>query len=192
MGRGAFEHNYQALDLPALRDPQIDAQPLDIALDWPTPTASITTDLYCAENEGLARWLQAQGMSFRLIYLDPPFASGKTYAARIDGERGGHHVQLALLLRAHLAVRQPDRFAQQPLGGGGIRLVRGGVRQGRLALHGEELRHRAQHEMAGHLAALVASQAIRDREEAQLGVAAVRVFVVRTAANVGGRSAVDS
>lgn len=88
MGRGAFEHNYQALDIPALRDPQSDARPAQVTFDWPTSVSTLTLDLHCAENGALAQWLHTQSTRFRLIYLDPPFASGKTYAARIDGERG--------------------------------------------------------------------------------------------------------
>jgi DNA modification methylase len=46
-------------------------------------------DLYCAENLAL---LAARSESwvgkFQLVYLDPPFGSGKAYGARIEGDRG--------------------------------------------------------------------------------------------------------
>ena len=88
MGRGAFEHNYQALDLPELRSATPDQAPVAIALPDVTATDLPAVDLYCGDNLDVGRWLQAQGARFRLIYLDPPFSSGKRYGARIAGARG--------------------------------------------------------------------------------------------------------
>lgn len=88
MGRGAFEHNYQRLRVPALAAPAHDLQPTRLALDWPMPTAASTVHLFCADNLRLARWLLQHEQRFRLIYLDPPFASGKRYLARVNGGPG--------------------------------------------------------------------------------------------------------
>jgi site-specific DNA-methyltransferase (adenine-specific) len=87
MGRGAFEHNYQALDLPELRTSHPDPEPTRIALDWASSPAA-NVDLFCGDNLLLGQWLLTRGASFRLIYLDPPFASGKRYAARVNGAKG--------------------------------------------------------------------------------------------------------
>jgi DNA modification methylase len=87
MGRGIFEHNYRALNLLDLRTDEVDAQPVPIQLPARSSTGS-TVSLYCAESLALSRWLLSQGFQYRLIYLDPPFASGKKYSARINGEKG--------------------------------------------------------------------------------------------------------
>jgi DNA modification methylase len=88
MGRGAFEHNYQALDLPELRTSLLDPEPARIALSWPVSAHDANVELFCGDNFALGQWLLARGASFRLIYLDPPFASGKRYAARVNGAKG--------------------------------------------------------------------------------------------------------
>jgi DNA modification methylase len=44
--------------------------------------------LYCGDNLAIANWLLQDDQRFRLIYIDPPFASGKTYDARINGAKG--------------------------------------------------------------------------------------------------------
>lgn len=89
MGRGAFEHNYQSLDLAELRTQHTDRAPVPIPLSWPEQATAFQATLYCADNLRFAEWLCQQGAQFRLIYLDPPFASGKRYAARINGSKGG-------------------------------------------------------------------------------------------------------
>jgi DNA modification methylase len=88
MGRGAFEHNYQAFDLPELRTDQADSEPMPLPPAWPAPPDALGVDLFCGDNLALGHWLLARGATFRLIYLDPPFASGKRYAARINGAKG--------------------------------------------------------------------------------------------------------
>ena len=46
-------------------------------------------DLYCAENLALLDALAGQWAgTFQLLYLDPPFGSGKAYAPRVDCARG--------------------------------------------------------------------------------------------------------
>lgn len=94
MGRGAYEHNYTQLNLPALveavRDPAPAAIPLPAELVGSGP---ITADVYCAENLALLeQYAAAWAARFQLLYLDPPFGSGKVYAARVDGDHG-HHSQ---------------------------------------------------------------------------------------------------
>ncbi|HEY0602700.1 MAG TPA: site-specific DNA-methyltransferase [Herpetosiphonaceae bacterium] len=88
MGRGAFDHNYQSLDLPELRTQFPDPEPLRLPLAWEASSNAPTVDLFCGDNLAIGQWLLAQGESFRLIYLDPPFASGKRYAARVNGAKG--------------------------------------------------------------------------------------------------------
>jgi site-specific DNA-methyltransferase (adenine-specific) len=90
MGRGAYEHNYTRLNLPELEAQTIDAAPVAIAL--PPELAGqgpATVDLYCAENLAL---LKAQAANWaarcQLLYVDPPFGSGKVYSARVEGARG--------------------------------------------------------------------------------------------------------
>lgn len=89
MGRGAYEHRYRQLDLPELAVQVTDPAPMEISL----PTAlqgqgPIGVDLYCADNLALIRHMdEAWRGRYQLIYLDPPFGSGKVYAARIGGER---------------------------------------------------------------------------------------------------------
>ncbi len=90
MGRGAYEHNYTQLNLPELAaveyDPAPVAIPLAPELTGPGPA---TVDLYCAENMALWQHMTARWAGrFQVIYVDPPFGSGKTYAARVDGGRG--------------------------------------------------------------------------------------------------------
>lgn len=88
MGRGAFEHNYQALDLPELRTDQPDREPVLLPLDWAAAPGGANVELFCGDNLALANRLLQDGKLFRLIYLDPPFASGKRYAARVNGAKG--------------------------------------------------------------------------------------------------------
>ena len=91
MGRGTFEHSYGALELPELRAPYAGPLPSAVACDLPRPAEhSPTVDLYCGDNLLLARWLQDQDRRFRLIYVDPPFNSGRAYQARIGGAHGRH------------------------------------------------------------------------------------------------------
>jgi DNA modification methylase len=90
MGRGAYEHNYTQLNLAALATVVEDAAPVAVALaDDLRGDGPAQVDLYCAENLALleAR-ADAWAGRFQLVYLDPPFGSGKTYQARIDGDRG--------------------------------------------------------------------------------------------------------
>jgi len=89
MGRGAYEHQYTQLDLPELAAPVTDAAPTEIPLAAELRgEGPADVDLYCADNLAL---IQHQGEAWRgryqLIYLDPPFGTGKVYAARIGGER---------------------------------------------------------------------------------------------------------
>jgi DNA modification methylase len=89
MGRGTYEHNYTQLDLPALAATGTDPAPvlLPLPAELSGPEAA-TVDLYCAENLALLDCMTAEWAGrFQLIYLDPPFGSGKTYAARVDGSR---------------------------------------------------------------------------------------------------------
>lgn len=88
MGRGAFEHNYQALNLPELRAVEPDLQPVQLPIPGAAQDASVQVDLYCGDNQAVGRWLLDHGARFRLIYIDPPFASGKSYGARVNGAQG--------------------------------------------------------------------------------------------------------
>ncbi|HEX6293195.1 MAG TPA: site-specific DNA-methyltransferase [Herpetosiphonaceae bacterium] len=88
MGRGAFEHNYQSFDLPELRTQHRDVEPTPLPLVWQASPGAVHADLFCGDNLALGNWLLARGAAFRLIYLDPPFASGKRYAARVNGAKG--------------------------------------------------------------------------------------------------------
>ncbi|HZG68433.1 MAG TPA: site-specific DNA-methyltransferase [Herpetosiphonaceae bacterium] len=90
MGRGAFEHNYGALELPELRAPYAHPLPSAVACELPPAGNKPAVDLYCGDNLHLARWLQDQGRRFRLIYVDPPFNSGRAYRARVGGAHGRH------------------------------------------------------------------------------------------------------
>ncbi len=90
MGRGAYEHNYIQLNLPELTATGADPAPAQLSLPPElTGPGPVTVDLYCAENLAL---LEAQANAwagrFHLLYLDPPFGSGKVYAARVAGEAG--------------------------------------------------------------------------------------------------------
>lgn len=87
MGRGRFEHNYQALDLAALRTSVVDPAPVLVPLPDAPAVSLAQADLYCADALALGTWLLDQPQRFRLIYLDPPFGSGKTYRARVNGAR---------------------------------------------------------------------------------------------------------
>jgi len=87
MGRGTYEHNYLQLRLPELELAATDRAPVAISL--PPALAGfgpINADLYCSDNLSLLE-LQAAAWSgrFQLLYLDPPFGSGKVYAARVEG-----------------------------------------------------------------------------------------------------------
>ena len=90
MGRGAYEHNYTQLNLPELVTGAADATPAALALSsdltGPGPAA---VDLYCADNLALLDALSGPWAgTFQLIYLDPPFGSGKVYGARVEGAPG--------------------------------------------------------------------------------------------------------
>ncbi len=93
MGRGAYEHNYTQLNLPELATAAVDAAPVRLALppvlgltaQGPGP---VTADVYCADNLPLLQAMTAQWTGrFQLIYLDPPFGTGKAYGARVAGTR---------------------------------------------------------------------------------------------------------
>lgn len=88
MGRGAYEHRYTQLDLPDLKTNAVDPAPVLIPLSPElTGQGPATVDLYCAENLALLRHMTSQWAGkFQLIYLDPPFGSGKVYAARVNGD----------------------------------------------------------------------------------------------------------
>ena len=90
MGRGAYEHNYTQLNLPELAAVEIDAAPVAIPLAPElTGPGPATVDLYCAENLALWQHMTAEWAGrFQVIYVDPPFGTGKAYAARVDGARG--------------------------------------------------------------------------------------------------------
>lgn len=88
MGRGAFEHKYQALNLADLRTEQPDPAPVPVALPWLNAQSPTQAELFCGDNLAVARWLYTHDLRFRLIYLDPPFASGKRYGARVNGAKG--------------------------------------------------------------------------------------------------------
>jgi len=89
MGRGTYEHNYTQLNLPELTADAVDAAPLAVVLPPElTGPGPATADLYCAENLALCEAFAGQWTGkFQLIYLDPPFSSGKVYAARVNGGR---------------------------------------------------------------------------------------------------------
>jgi len=88
MGRGSFEHNYRSLELAELRSAEPDREPVPIDVPWPAVDGGPSADVYCGDSLAVAELLAARQESFRLIYLDPPFGSGKRYAARVDGARG--------------------------------------------------------------------------------------------------------
>ncbi len=90
MGRGAYEHNYTQLNLPELAAVEIDSAPVAIPLAPElTGPGPATVDLYCAENMALWQHMTAEWAGrFQVIYVDPPFGSGKAYTARVDGARG--------------------------------------------------------------------------------------------------------
>lgn len=90
MGRGTYEHNYTRLNLPELATLTDDAAPVGVPLPAGlTGSGPATVDLYCAENLALFEQMTNGWASrFQLIYLDPPFGSGKVYRARVEGERG--------------------------------------------------------------------------------------------------------
>ena len=90
MGRGAYEHRYVALNLEELRAPHHHAAPAPIPfhLEGTADDGPANVELYCGDNLVLARWLLAEDRRFRLIYIDPPFNSGKAYRARVGGEHG--------------------------------------------------------------------------------------------------------
>ena len=92
MGRGAYEHNYIGLDLHELRAPYGDARPVVVPFHYqqPAPAAETTVALYCGDNLQLAGRLLEQPRRFRLIYIDPPFNTGKAYRARVGGSRERH------------------------------------------------------------------------------------------------------
>lgn len=85
MGRGRFEHNYQALDLPQLHTDVPDDVPVLLDLPHEQGVSLAQVDLYRADALALGCWLLEQGVRYRLIYLDPPFSSGKSYRARVNG-----------------------------------------------------------------------------------------------------------
>jgi site-specific DNA-methyltransferase (adenine-specific) len=90
MGRGAYEQNYTRLNLPELEASGPDAAPVPIALPADlVGQGPAVADLFCAEN---LAWLETQAGAWagrcQLLYLDPPFGSGKAYAARVEGGRG--------------------------------------------------------------------------------------------------------
>jgi DNA modification methylase len=85
MGRGRFEHNYQALNLPGLRTDTPDAAPVLLDIPSDASLALAEVELYCGDALALGQWLRTQDTRYRLIYLDPPFSSGKTYRARVNG-----------------------------------------------------------------------------------------------------------
>jgi DNA modification methylase len=89
MGRGAYEHNYTQLNLPELLSVEVDPAPVSIPLPPELSGAEPpAVDLYCAENLTLLEHMTAAWTGkFQLLYLDPPFGSGKVYAARVDGSR---------------------------------------------------------------------------------------------------------
>ncbi len=91
MGRGAYEHNYVALDLLELRAPYHGTAPAPIPFHFEQAAApsSSAVALYCGDNLRLAAWLHERSRRYRLIYIDPPFNSGRAYRARVGGSRGG-------------------------------------------------------------------------------------------------------
>ncbi len=105
MGRGAYEHNYTQLNLPELAGAELDAAPVAIPLASElTGAGPAAVDLYCAENLALCQWMTAEWAGrFQLIYVDPPFGSGKVYAARVAGA----HDRVA---RAMTAYRDDQDF----------------------------------------------------------------------------------
>lgn len=90
MGRGAYEHNYTQLNLPELVAEAVDPSPVAVPLPSDlTGAGPAQVDLYCAENLALLEAMTSEWAGrFQLIYLDPPFGSGKAYLARVDGARG--------------------------------------------------------------------------------------------------------
>ena len=90
MGRGRYEHNYTQLNIPDLLAEEIDNTPVEIPLGPElTGDQPPAVELHCAENRALLEPMaDAWAGRFQLIYLDPPFGSGKAYAARVAGSRG--------------------------------------------------------------------------------------------------------
>ncbi len=92
MGRGAFEHRYRGrsignLDLARGRVDRTPALVHRSGVTRPAPSAS-SVELFCADNRLLLEAkVSSWGESFDLIYVDPPFASGKSYQARVGGTR---------------------------------------------------------------------------------------------------------
>ena len=90
LGRGAYEHDYADSTFPSWHSTRRNAAPATVTLSpeltGPGPAG---VDLYCAENLALLEAIAGTcAGSYQLIYLDPPFGSGKVYAARVDGGRG--------------------------------------------------------------------------------------------------------
>lgn len=108
MGRGTYEHNYAALDLEQLRTPYTAAEPMPVAFAFETPAipADVAVELYCGDNLRLADWLLAHDRRFRLIYVDPPFNTGKSYRARV----GGHQDQRSSTVQSYVDELDFDTY----------------------------------------------------------------------------------
>lgn len=88
MGRGAYEHNYTRLNLTELASESVDAAPVEIPLSDDLSGAGQEAEVFCAENLALLQQsANAWTGRYQLIYVDPPFGSGKVYAARVAGSR---------------------------------------------------------------------------------------------------------
>jgi DNA modification methylase len=110
MGRGAYEHNYVRLNLEALAAEADDHSPVPVPLSAElTGNGPVAADVYCAENLPL---LQAQAADwagrFQVVYLDPPFGSGRVYAARVEGALG----QQSQAVRAYRDDQDFDAYLQ--------------------------------------------------------------------------------
>ena len=55
MGRGTFEHNYQALNLSQLRTTELDVAPVALAVPTANETTATEIDLYCGDNLAVGR-----------------------------------------------------------------------------------------------------------------------------------------
>lgn len=89
VGRGRYEHRYGVSSIDHLLHTPASGQSAPALLATLPPAAkpvagedTPTSDLYLADNLRLMELLIEQGARFSLIYVDPPFNSGKEYSAR--------------------------------------------------------------------------------------------------------------
>ncbi len=90
MGRGAYEHRYTRLPIPGLEALEPDGAPVAVPLPLQLSDAGPTSaDLYCADNLLLMQAMLGEWAGrMQLLYLDPPFGTGRAYGAHVEGEKG--------------------------------------------------------------------------------------------------------